>query len=92
MRLSKAPRKVFRHADVDSLREVLARGATERGRDGSGEPYRLILVVTDGVFSMDGDIAPLAGDRRGRRGVRRGGDGRRRPRVRACWARTAAGR
>src|SRR4051812_8295392 len=60
MRLSKAPRKVFRHADVASLREVLA-DATERGRDGSGEPYRLILVVTDGVFSMDGDIAPLAG-------------------------------
>ncbi|MFL5649801.1 MAG: glycine C-acetyltransferase, partial [Chloroflexota bacterium] len=58
MRLSKAPRKVFKHADVDSLREVLA-DATERGRDGSGEPYRLILVVTDGVFSMDGDIAPL---------------------------------
>ena len=58
MRLSKAPRKVFRHADVDSLREVLAE-ATEKGRDGSGEPYRLILVVTDGVFSMDGDIAPL---------------------------------
>jgi glycine C-acetyltransferase len=59
MRLSKAPRKVFRHADVDSLREVLA-DAGERGRDGTGEPYRLILVVTDGVFSMDGDIAPLA--------------------------------
>jgi glycine C-acetyltransferase len=49
---------VFRHADVDSLREVLA-DATEHGRQGSGEPYRLILVVTDGVFSMDGDIAPL---------------------------------
>jgi glycine C-acetyltransferase len=58
MRLSKAPRKVFRHADVDSLREVLA-DAVEKGRAGSGEPYRLILVVTDGVFSMDGDIAPL---------------------------------
>jgi glycine C-acetyltransferase len=60
MRLSKAPRKVFRHADVDSLREVL-REATEQGRDGQGAPYRLILVVTDGVFSMDGDIAPLPG-------------------------------
>ncbi|MDQ1324523.1 MAG: glycine C-acetyltransferase, partial [Chloroflexota bacterium] len=60
MRLSKAPRKVFRHADVDSLREVLAE-ATEQGRDGHGTPHRLILVVTDGVFSMDGDIAPLPG-------------------------------
>ncbi|HEY3335630.1 MAG TPA: glycine C-acetyltransferase [Candidatus Limnocylindrales bacterium] len=60
MRLSKAPRKVFKHADVDSLREVLAE-ATTKGRDGAGAPYRLILVVTDGVFSMDGDIAPLPG-------------------------------
>jgi glycine C-acetyltransferase len=60
MRLSKAPRRVFRHADVDSLREILAE-ATEQGRDGHGTPYRLILVVTDGVFSMDGDIAPLPG-------------------------------
>ena len=60
MRLSKAPRKVFKHADVESLKEVLD-DAVEKGRDASGEPYRLILVVTDGVFSMDGDIAPLPG-------------------------------
>jgi glycine C-acetyltransferase len=59
MRLSKAPRKVFAHGDVEALRAVL-REATETGRPG-GEPYRLILVVTDGVFSMDGDIAPLPG-------------------------------
>ncbi|NJD27496.1 MAG: glycine C-acetyltransferase [Chloroflexi bacterium] len=60
MRLSKAPRKVFPHKDVEALREIL-RGAAEDGRpDGSG-PYRSILVVTDGVFSMDGDIAPLPG-------------------------------
>ena len=60
MRLSKAPRKVFPHKDVPALREIL-RDAKEHGRpDGSG-PYRLILVVTDGVFSMDGDIAPLPG-------------------------------
>jgi len=58
MRLSKAPRKIFKHADPASLREVLDE-AVEKGRPGTGEPYRLILVVTDGVFSMDGDIAPL---------------------------------
>lgn len=60
MRLSKAPRKVYPHADVAGLEAVL-KEASETGRaDGSG-PYRLILVVTDGVFSMDGDIAPLPG-------------------------------
>ena len=60
MRLSKAPRRIYRHADVEALRAVLAE-AREMGREGTGEPYRLILVVTDGVFSMDGDIAPLPG-------------------------------
>ena len=59
MRLSKAPRKVYPHGDVAALREIL-REAVEVGRPGAG-PYRLILVVTDGVFSMDGDIAPLPG-------------------------------
>src|SRR6476659_7005355 len=53
MRLSKAPRKVFPHKDMDALRSLL-REAHDKGRaDGSG-PYRLILIVTDGVFSMDG--------------------------------------
>ena len=59
MRLSKAPRRIYPHGDVEALREIL-REATEQGRPGGG-PYRLILVVTDGVFSMDGDIAPLPG-------------------------------
>jgi glycine C-acetyltransferase len=59
MRLSKAPRKIYKHADVDSLREVLQESTSE-GRPGGGD-YRLILVVSDGVFSMDGDIAPLPG-------------------------------
>ena len=58
MRLSKAPRKVFPHRDVAALREILGEAAAQGRPDGSG-PYRLILVVTDGVFSMDGDIAPL---------------------------------
>ncbi len=64
MRMSKAPRVVYPHKDVAALREKL-REAREKGRaltgGPAGEPYRLILVVTDGVFSMDGDIAPLPG-------------------------------
>ena len=51
VRLSKAARRVYAHADVDDLRRVL------------GEPEvsgaRQRLIITDGVFSMDGDIAPL---------------------------------
>jgi glycine C-acetyltransferase len=58
MRMSKAPRVVFPHKDTAALRELL-REAREKGRADTGEPYRLILIVTDGVFSMDGDIAPL---------------------------------
>ena len=60
MRLSKARREVYPHKDVAALSQVLAR-ARAQGRPDTGEPYRLILVVTDGVFSMDGDIAPLPG-------------------------------
>jgi glycine C-acetyltransferase len=52
VRLSKASRKVYPHADVAGLKAVL----DEAVADGK---YRLILVATDGVFSMDGDIAPL---------------------------------
>jgi glycine C-acetyltransferase len=59
MRLSKAPRRVYAHRDVESLRQVLAEARQQGGL--AGLPHRLILVVTDGVFSMDGDIAPLPG-------------------------------
>ena len=58
VRLSKAARAVFPHRDVDGLDQVL-RGARSKG--GSNGPYARILVITDGVFSMDGDIAPLPG-------------------------------
>ncbi len=57
VRLSKASRAVFPHKDVEGLEKVL-RDARERG--GPKGPYRHILVITDGVFSMDGDIAPLS--------------------------------
>ncbi|GGE45923.1 8-amino-7-oxononanoate synthase 1 [Pullulanibacillus camelliae] len=49
IRLTKAGRKIYKHADMDSLEEALKASTGARTR----------LVVTDGVFSMDGDIAPL---------------------------------
>jgi glycine C-acetyltransferase len=60
MRLSRARREVYPHKDVAALREILARAAAEGDPD-TGQPYRVIFVVTDGVFSMDGDICPLPG-------------------------------
>ena len=51
VRLSQAERMVYKHADVDDLARVL----DEAERAGFGR----LLIITDGVFSMDGDIAPL---------------------------------
>ncbi|HEV2323009.1 MAG TPA: glycine C-acetyltransferase [Terracidiphilus sp.] len=49
-RLSRAKIKVFRHKDVAHCEELLQEVAAEPGRK---------LVITDGVFSMDGDIGPV---------------------------------
>ena len=81
MRLSKAPRKVYQHADVDAAPGDPRRGRRERPRGDRRCPYRLILVVTDGVFSMDGDIAPLPGIVEAAESRQRGGLRRRRPRL-----------
>lgn len=54
IRLTKAERKVFAHADMDALRSALA-----EVRAAPGGADRTVLVITDGVFSMDGDIARL---------------------------------
>src|SRR5450432_1546902 len=49
-RLSRAKVKVFRHKDVDHAEELLKSIENEPGRK---------LIITDGVFSMDGDIGPV---------------------------------
>ena len=47
-RLARARVEVYRHSDAEHLSDLLRRSAARRR-----------IVVTDGVFSMDGDIAPL---------------------------------
>ncbi len=49
-RLARAQVMVYRHCDIDHLKAMLAGAAGARRR----------LIVTDSVFSMDGDLAPLA--------------------------------
>ena len=51
-RLSKAKIIAFKHSDMDDLREK-AKAAQESGL------YNKVMIITDGVFSMDGDIAKL---------------------------------
>jgi len=53
VRLSHAERAIYKHCDMEDLERVL--NETEK----RSPPYRRILILTDGVFSMDGDIAPL---------------------------------
>ncbi|MFA6035890.1 MAG: glycine C-acetyltransferase [Candidatus Micrarchaeia archaeon] len=55
VRLSKAERAIYKHSDTDDLGRVL-----DEAEKKSPAPRR-ILIITDGVFSMDGDIAPLPG-------------------------------
>jgi len=53
VRLSKAERGVYAHGDLGELEQRLYEAAAKK--------FRRVLVITDGVFSMDGDIAPLPG-------------------------------
>jgi glycine C-acetyltransferase len=50
VRLSKASRAVFKHADMADLERILIEKRNQ---------YEEVLIITDGVFSMDGDIANL---------------------------------
>ncbi len=50
VRLSKADKAVYKHNDMDDLKRILE----EKRSD-----YNNVLIITDAVFSMDGDLAPL---------------------------------
>lgn len=50
VKLSKADKAIFKHSDMEDLERVL-----KEKRDN----YENVLIITDGVFSMDGDIAKL---------------------------------
>ncbi len=50
VRLTKADRAVYKHRDMGELEKVLQT---------SDKKYKRILIISDGVFSMDGDIAPM---------------------------------
>lgn len=60
VRLSQVKNKfIYKHLDVGELEERLseAKGLQKNPKENGEKP--LILIVTDGVFSMDGDLAPL---------------------------------
>ncbi len=50
VKLSKADKKIYKHSDMEDLKRVL--------KENTGK-YNNMLIITDGVFSMDGDLAKL---------------------------------
>ncbi len=50
VRLSKADKAIYKHSDMADLRRVLEEKRAH---------YNNVLIITDGVFSMDGDLAKL---------------------------------
>jgi glycine C-acetyltransferase len=53
VRLTHADRAIFKHKDAQDLARVMDEAEKHQ------PPYRHIWILTDGVFSMDGDLAPL---------------------------------
>lgn len=58
LRLSGATIKVFKHNDMKSLESVL-KNAIVSGQPKTGAPWKKILIVVEGVFSMEGSIVNL---------------------------------
>ncbi len=50
VRLSRADKAIFKHSDMENLEQILIE---------KRDKYNQVLIITDGVFSMDGDLAKL---------------------------------
>lgn len=50
VRLSRADKAIFKHSDMENLEQILIE---------KRDQYNQVLIITDGVFSMDGDLAKL---------------------------------
>lgn len=60
IRLSQVKNKfIYKHANMDELRKQLEEASKLAKTPKSDGELPLILIITDGVFSMDGDLAPL---------------------------------
>jgi glycine C-acetyltransferase len=53
VRLSHADKAIFKHKDMEELTKVMEEA------EKNDPPYEHIWILTDGVFSMDGDLAPI---------------------------------
>jgi 8-amino-7-oxononanoate synthase len=58
-RLSGAKLRVFPHNDLDELETILKRANEHRGKSSANSDPAGVLIVTESIFSMDGDAAPL---------------------------------
>jgi len=58
-RLSGAKLRVFAHNDLDDLEEILQWADQAQGPKSKAQSQSRVLIITESVFSMDGDCAPL---------------------------------
>ncbi|KFB39703.1 AGAP007941-PA-like protein [Anopheles sinensis] len=58
LRLSGATPKVFKHNNMKDLERVL-KDSILTGQPGTGKPWKKILIIVEGVFSMEGSIVKL---------------------------------